>query len=68
MVKETLRRREQKAASFLARSGHARRPLEASEAKELFRAIDAKQSAGFGIRFLAHVEVDGLHEVGVKSK
>ncbi|CAJ1444612.1 unnamed protein product, partial [Effrenium voratum] len=63
MPKETLRRREQKAATFAVRSGTAeRRPLEPEEAQAFFRAIDARDAAGFGIRKLAVLDVDGLHQ------
>ncbi|CAK9103138.1 Ankyrin repeat and SOCS box protein 2 (ASB-2) [Durusdinium trenchii] len=63
MPKETLRRREQKAAAFAVRSGTAeRRPLEAHEAQSFFRAIDARDAAGFGIRKLSLLDVDSLHE------
>mmetsp|Transcript_9963 Transcript_9963/g.22653 ORF Transcript_9963/g.22653 Transcript_9963/m.22653 type:complete len:91 (-) Transcript_9963:12-284(-) len=63
MGKETARRREQKAAAFaVATSSIERRPLSSEEARELFRAIDAKDAAGFGIRKLCHLDVNGLHE------
>lgn len=63
MPKETLRRREQKAAAFAVRSGRAeRRPIEPNEAQAFFRAIDARDAAGFGIRKLSVLDVDGLHE------
>ncbi|CAE8713381.1 unnamed protein product [Polarella glacialis] len=63
MPKETLRRREQKAAAFAVRSGLAqRRPLDAEEAKGLFSAIDARDGSGFGIRKLSGLDLDGFHE------
>mmetsp|Transcript_663 Transcript_663/g.1184 ORF Transcript_663/g.1184 Transcript_663/m.1184 type:complete len:682 (+) Transcript_663:44-2089(+) len=63
MPRETLRRREQKAAAFAVRSGTAtRRLLDPSEAKALFFAIDIKDTAGFGIRKLSTLDLDGLHE------
>lgn len=63
MPRETLRRREQKAAAFAVLSGTAtRRPIDAAEAKALFYAIDSKDAAGFGIRKLSTLDLDILHE------
>lgn len=63
MPRETTRRREQKVAAFAVKAGLAeRRPLSQDEATALFHAIDEKDAAGFGIRRLSTLDLDGLHE------
>ncbi|CAE6930447.1 ASB2 [Symbiodinium sp. CCMP2592] len=39
-----------------------RRPILPEEAAAFFHAIDARDAAGFGIRKLATLDIDGLHE------
>ncbi|CAE7246332.1 ASB2 [Symbiodinium necroappetens] len=47
---------------FKMRGTADRRPILPEEAAAFFHAIDARDAAGFGIRKLATLDIDGLHE------
>eukprot|EP01062_Namystynia_karyoxenos_P046060 TRINITY_DN34386_c0_g1_i1.p1 TRINITY_DN34386_c0_g1~~TRINITY_DN34386_c0_g1_i1.p1 ORF type:complete len:727 (+),score=231.01 TRINITY_DN34386_c0_g1_i1:71-2182(+) len=62
MVGETARKRERRQLSYAVRTGTAqRRPVPPEEAEELFRVIDRRDLARFGVRLLGTLELDQLH-------